>query len=784
MRVPVYERQVGISPMPGARVNAPGGAEAYGAGVGAAVHDMGNRISAIAQDMEDARTLELFNAFKRESAEYHEHPDKGLYNTRVGFGAWNATKDADTWLEGKANEYAKKAPGARAKQNFMRMAGQHREQMRYANSRFEAGQIKKYRDAEADAAIQNGLDGIAANYADDAAVEQIKLGLAEAIELKTRGMGPEARNAALAELDNRAAMTRLTIMLQQNPMEAKAWFEGHRDSFTGAVAAKAEETVKKAAEIYKIQGIADRLILDYPQGDEEALYKYVREHYAGEEEEKILSAVKSRVNERKIIEGAEETALRKAQKGNYDNYVAGMVNGVFPTAEQIALDVDSGKLDPSHGWQLENMITTQATAAGTRKRLARDIPGWNSMESWKQDELVMRNMPDGPTKAEHEAMMYHLKDIALSSDVTDEEFKGEVKSALSNMRITRHEADEFLGVRKKLEKEQKEFVSNVRGDLRANLSQLFNNKKGQPGVTSAAVAYFNEAVTQLDPNSSTYRKDVLSAMKDAMVKGVEVSGRNLEQAGDWYLLWMNGGTTKFGERYNELIGPIDTRIANTPEYEPRFVMDNLDLPEKRNGTPSLTGNTGHVGQDFVGGGGTTVKNGEYLATGGRSKPHGGQDLAKPAGTPVTVPAQLEGVEMKVSGVGKDARSGNKLHLKGKASGHKFDIFMCHFKDDSIAVKNGDAVTAGTVLAKVGSTGHSSGPHLHIETKIDGKRVDPAKFYEILGLKPQETKTEQPQQQVPQTPQAAQPPVSGDRKPTVEECLFGAPGRDFQIGGMF
>ena len=98
MRVPVYERQVGINPMPGARVNAPGGADAYGAGVGAAINGAANRFQAIAQDIEDARTLELFNAFKRESTEYHEHPEKGLYNTRTGFNAQNATHDADTWI--------------------------------------------------------------------------------------------------------------------------------------------------------------------------------------------------------------------------------------------------------------------------------------------------------------------------------------------------------------------------------------------------------------------------------------------------------------------------------------------------------------------------------------------------------------------------------------------------------------------------------------------------------------------------------------------------------------
>ena len=47
MRVPVYERQVGINAMPGARVNAPGDANAYGAGIGAAVTDAAEKIESL-----------------------------------------------------------------------------------------------------------------------------------------------------------------------------------------------------------------------------------------------------------------------------------------------------------------------------------------------------------------------------------------------------------------------------------------------------------------------------------------------------------------------------------------------------------------------------------------------------------------------------------------------------------------------------------------------------------------------------------------------------------------
>src|SRR5262249_38313907 len=45
----------------------------------------------------------------------------------------------------------------------------------------------------------------------------------------------------------------------------------------------------------------------------------------------------------------------------------------------------------------------------------------------------------------------------------------------------------------------------------------------------------------------------------------------------------------------------------------------------------------------------------------------------------------------------------------------------------INVKIGDAVRIGQVIGEVGSTGRSTGPHLHYETRIDGEAVDPQKF---------------------------------------------------------
>ena len=46
---------------------------------------------------------------------------------------------------------------------------------------------------------------------------------------------------------------------------------------------------------------------------------------------------------------------------------------------------------------------------------------------------------------------------------------------------------------------------------------------------------------------------------------------------------------------------------------------------------------------------------------------------------------------------------------------------------AISVSEGQHVSAGTIVGRLGSTGRSTGPHLHYETRIDGEAVDPRRF---------------------------------------------------------
>ncbi|NET36542.1 MAG: M23 family metallopeptidase [Cyanothece sp. SIO1E1] len=59
----------------------------------------------------------------------------------------------------------------------------------------------------------------------------------------------------------------------------------------------------------------------------------------------------------------------------------------------------------------------------------------------------------------------------------------------------------------------------------------------------------------------------------------------------------------------------------------------------------------------------------------------------------------------------------------------------HGHASKLLVKAGQAVSQGTKIALVGSTGWSSGPHLHFGVKLNNEFVDPANVLKGRGISP-------------------------------------------------
>jgi murein DD-endopeptidase MepM/ murein hydrolase activator NlpD len=105
---------------------------------------------------------------------------------------------------------------------------------------------------------------------------------------------------------------------------------------------------------------------------------------------------------------------------------------------------------------------------------------------------------------------------------------------------------------------------------------------------------------------------------------------------------------------------------------------------------------------------------------GQQRMHSGMDIAAPTGTPVR--AAAGGV---VSFAGSRGGYGNTVIVD-----HPDGTQTLYAHKHTLGVQVGESVRAGQTIGTVGSTGQSTGPHLHFEVRRNGEPQDPAP---LLGL---------------------------------------------------
>jgi murein DD-endopeptidase MepM/ murein hydrolase activator NlpD len=102
---------------------------------------------------------------------------------------------------------------------------------------------------------------------------------------------------------------------------------------------------------------------------------------------------------------------------------------------------------------------------------------------------------------------------------------------------------------------------------------------------------------------------------------------------------------------------------------------------------------------------------------GRPAIHTGIDLRGETGEPVHATATG-----RVSIAGREGGYGNMVEVN-----HGNGVATRYGHLSEIDVKVGQTVRIGEIIGRIGSTGRSTGPHLHYETRINGEAVDPQKF---------------------------------------------------------
>jgi murein DD-endopeptidase MepM/ murein hydrolase activator NlpD len=164
------------------------------------------------------------------------------------------------------------------------------------------------------------------------------------------------------------------------------------------------------------------------------------------------------------------------------------------------------------------------------------------------------------------------------------------------------------------------------------------------------------------------------------------------------------------------------------------------------------------------------------------KHHNGTDIWSQH-EPCWIEAPFDGVVVEArKSTAAGGGFGNFVTLSHKINGEDYVTLYAHFLDDSIKVKQGQKIEAGTPLGKMGSTGMSTGKHLHWELQ-KGKKytwnptglnfIEPVAFFDALikleavkGTAKDQTPVDAPAAPAPVHGKAPQKPAPVAPKPPV------------------
>ncbi len=158
------------------------------------------------------------------------------------------------------------------------------------------------------------------------------------------------------------------------------------------------------------------------------------------------------------------------------------------------------------------------------------------------------------------------------------------------------------------------------------------------------------------------------------------------------------------DRATQLVGMVD-------EMEPRMsamVQDLEDWRSYRSALPSIWPAYGMLTSEFG------YRRSPFSR---RWKFHSGIDIAGPRGTPIFAVAPGA-----VSFAGYNSGYGRMIEID-----HGYGVTTRYAHNTSHFVREGDVVDVGERIATIGSTGRTTGPHLHFELVIDGQAVDPMEY---------------------------------------------------------
>ncbi len=240
-----------------------------------------------------------------------------------------------------------------------------------------------------------------------------------------------------------------------------------------------------------------------------------------------------------------------------------------------------------------------------------------------------------------------------------------------------------------------------------HLQALTKNQKNEIEELASQTKDLTEQMQEVEVLSNQVREllDLQHSIEEEeLTFGIQEEGGPM--GGGLPILSSRSGTRDYisEENLNNLRATLE---AKSSEFD-KLVALAEDYKEKMDHTPSIMPVDGRINSGFG-----------YRRSpfGGRQEFHNGIDIGAPRGTDI-----LAGANGKVVDAKTFSSYGRTIVID---HGNNYKTLYAHL--NGYAVSTGDVVEKGQVIGYVGTSGRSTGPHLHYEVQYKGERVNPINY---------------------------------------------------------